>query len=300
MPTIVSIHLAPGRRLPVKSVDEVQAEAGKGLVGDRYHGTKHRHVSVQSASELAGAAERFGQPIDPAGTRRNLTLSDGDVPREPGARLRIGDVLLEVVRVAAPCRLLDDNLGPGAAEALRRRAGSICRILEGGTLRVGDEVELRPARRTDSAARVVGAPAAAVFAALVDPDALVQWLPPSGMSGRFTRFDPRPGGGYQLELSYDDPATAQGKTTAGSDLVEARYVDIVPDVRVVQAVDFVSDDPAFAGTMTMTWELSAADAGTLVELRAEDVPSGISAEDHAAGMASSLANLATYVEDRAS
>jgi MOSC domain-containing protein YiiM len=45
-------------------------------------------------------------------------------------------------RVAAPCRLLDDNLGPGAAEALRRRAGSICRMLESGVIAVGDEVEI--------------------------------------------------------------------------------------------------------------------------------------------------------------
>jgi hypothetical protein len=61
-------------------------------------------------------------------------------------------------------------------------------------------------------------------------------------------------------------------------------------------VDFVSDDPAFAGTMTMTWELSANNSGTRVEIRADDVPAGISPEDHAIGMASSLANLATYLE----
>jgi hypothetical protein len=33
-----------------------------------------------------------------------------------------------------------------------------------------------------------------------------------------------------------------------------------------------------------------------VEIRADDVPDGISAEDHAAGLASSLANLAAYLE----
>jgi Activator of Hsp90 ATPase homolog 1-like protein len=64
----------------------------------------------------------------------------------------------------------------------------------------------------------------------------------------------------------------------------------------VQAVDFVSGDPAYAGTMTMTWEVTAAGAGTRVDIVAEDVPDGISAEDHAAGLASSLRNLATYLE----
>jgi MOSC domain-containing protein YiiM len=146
-PRVISIHVAPGARLPVKSVESVVAEAGKGLVGDRYHGTKHRHVSVQSAESLAEAAEIFGRPIDAGGTRRNLTISHGEVPRTPGDRLRIGEVLLEVVRVAAPCKLLDDTLGRGAQEALRRKGGSIFRVLEGGKIRVGDLVEEPPADR---------------------------------------------------------------------------------------------------------------------------------------------------------
>jgi hypothetical protein len=75
-----------------------------------------------------------------------------------------------------------------------------------------------------------------------------------------------------------------------------RSIDMVPGVQVVQAVDFVSDDPRYSGTMTMTWELSRAEAGTRIEIRAEDVPDGISADDHAAGLRSSLENLAAYVE----
>jgi hypothetical protein len=48
--------------------------------------------------------------------------------------------------------------------------------------------------------------------------------------------------------------------------------------------------------MTMTWEVTAVDAGTRVDIVAEDVPDGISTEDHAAGLAASLTNLAVYVE----
>jgi uncharacterized protein YndB with AHSA1/START domain len=150
--------------------------------------------------------------------------------------------------------------------------------------------------RTDTASRVIAAPPERVFASLVDREALAAWLPPHGMSARFERFDPRPGGSYRLVLTYSDPARARGKATRDSDIVEARYVDIVPGVRVVQAVDFVSDDPAFAGTMIMTLEVTAVEGGTRVEITARDVPDGISAEDHASGMASSLANLADYVE----
>ena len=135
-----------------------------------------------------------------------------------------------------------------------------------------------------------------VFDALVDRDALETWLPPDGMTGRFERFDPTPGGSYRLVLTYADPAGASGKTSADSDVVDARYVAIARNDRVVQAVDFVSDDPAFAGTMTMTWAVRATDGGTRVEFIADDVPDGISADDHAAGLASSLEHLARYVE----
>jgi hypothetical protein len=46
----------------------------------------------------------------------------------------------------------------------------------------------------------------------------------------------------------------------------------------------------------MTWEVAPAEAGTRIEVVAEDAPEGISAEDHAAGINASLANLAAYVE----
>ena len=150
--------------------------------------------------------------------------------------------------------------------------------------------------RTDRGSRVIAASGERVWAALVDPGALLAWLPPGEMTGRFERFDARPGGSYRMVLAYPDASGAPGKTTADSDVVEARFVDIVPGERVIQAVDFVSDDPAYAGTMTMTWAVAAAGAGTRVDIVAEDVPDGISAEDHAAGLASSLTNLAAYVE----
>ncbi|HEX9683929.1 MAG TPA: SRPBCC domain-containing protein [Acidimicrobiales bacterium] len=150
--------------------------------------------------------------------------------------------------------------------------------------------------RTDTASRVIAAPRERVYAAFVDPTALTEWLPPDGMSGRFERFDPRPGGSYRLVLTYADPSASRGKATADSDVVEGRFVDVVPGVRVVQAVEFVSDDPAFADTMTMTWEVTTVDGGTRVDIMANDVPKGISAEDHATGLAASLANLADYLE----
>jgi hypothetical protein len=135
----------------MRAVESAQVEAGLGIVGDRYHGTRHRHVTVQSQTALDAATEELGSPVEPGGTRRNITISHGDVPATPGARLGIGDVELEVVRVAAPCKLLDDVIGTGARTALRRRAGSVCRALSSGSIAVGDPARL---------ALAAGAPAA--------------------------------------------------------------------------------------------------------------------------------------------
>ncbi len=128
----------------MKAVDSVFAEGGVGLVGDRYHGSRHRHVTVQSLTQLAVASEALGTQIHASDTRRNITILDGDIPATPGDRIRLGAVDLEVVRIAAPCKLLDDVIGRGAKIALRRQAGSVCRLLTSGELHVGDAVDLRP------------------------------------------------------------------------------------------------------------------------------------------------------------
>ena len=147
--TVTGLQIAKATRLGMTAVDTVDVETAAGIVGDRYHGSKHRQVSVQSLEELAEAESAFGAPLDPLLTRRNITISAGRVPRTPGHRWRVGAVELEVVRDAAPCKLLDDNLGVGARTAMRRRAGVICRVIEGGTIRLGDAVDLGQVVETD-------------------------------------------------------------------------------------------------------------------------------------------------------
>jgi uncharacterized protein YndB with AHSA1/START domain len=150
--------------------------------------------------------------------------------------------------------------------------------------------------RTDRASLLVHVSTAEAFAALTDRDALLAWLPPAGMRGRFDRFDMRTGGSYRLVLTYADTSGSPGKTTADSDVSEVRVVEVVPGERVVQEVEFASDDPAFRGTMRMEWRLRPAEGGTEVEVVARDVPPGVRARDHAEGILSSLAQLAAHLE----
>ena len=146
-----------------------------------------------------------------------------------------------------------------------------------------------------SASRIILATPRAIFRAHVDPEVLVKWRAPAGMSARLTEFDARPGGGYRMELRYMDGA-GRGKSTADSDIVRVRFVDLIPDDLIVEAAEFESDDPANTGVMTITTRLTPVSGGTKVVVTAEDVPVSISVGDHRKGMESSLRNLALLLE----
>jgi uncharacterized protein YndB with AHSA1/START domain len=138
----------------------------------------------------------------------------------------------------------------------------------------------------------IAAPAERIFAALTTADDLVRWMPPAGARGRLLAFEPRPGGAFDFELTFDD---WQGKSTSNTDVLRGRFVTVEPN-RIAVATDFQSDDPQFAGTMKMSWLLHPTGQGTEVEVIAENVPSGIGRDQHEQGIASSLANLASFVE----
>lgn len=150
--------------------------------------------------------------------------------------------------------------------------------------------------RSDSAVRLIRASPEAIYGAFVDSEALMAWLPPEGMSGRALLFEPREGGRYRIELRLEGEGHGvSGKTTERTDVAGGRFLELVPGERIVQTVEFDSADPDFAGTMVMTWTFDAQSEATLVTVSAADVPPGISAEDHRAGLASSLENLARFV-----
>lgn len=99
-----------------------------------------------------------------------------------------------------------------------------------------------------------------------------------------------------MAFIYDDAAAAPGKTTDDADIFEGRFVELIPNEKIVEAVEFESADPALAGTMTVTTLLTPVRDGTKVTFVAENVPRGISEADHKAGMDSSLRNLANLLE----
>jgi len=149
--------------------------------------------------------------------------------------------------------------------------------------------------RTDRAERLIHAPAVRLFACWTDPAMLVHWLPPEGMWGHVEVLEPRPGGPFRIVLNYEDPSR-RGKSGGGRDIVAGQFLVLDPPRHLAFVSRFRSDDPAMQGKMRMDWHFDPDPTGTRVSVVASNVPPGIPSEDHAAGMSSSLAQLAALVE----
>jgi uncharacterized protein YndB with AHSA1/START domain len=136
-----------------------------------------------------------------------------------------------------------------------------------------------------------------IYQALTDPEALVVWRVPGEMTGKVHYFDCRVGGGYEMSLYYPlSEETMHGKTGDREDRYTARFIELTPPSRVVEAITFVSPDGAFSGEMLMEVTLEAVEGGTNVMIEFKNLPSGIRPEDNEAGTNSALEKLAQYVE----
>lgn len=154
-----------------------------------------------------------------------------------------------------------------------------------------------PADETLSVSRVIKASPQAVYRALLDPTAVAAWRAPDGMKAKVLTFEPRVGGAFRMSLEYTTPDhRLPGKTTAHSDIARGRFRELVPDRCVIEEIAFESEDPAMAGTMVLTTMLTAVAEGTRVTIACQNAPSGIRPQDHEIGIASTLENLAHFVE----
>src|SRR5687768_14740125 len=110
---------------------------------------------------------------------------------------------------------------------------------------------------------------------------------PTGMTSHVHAFDPREGGAFRISLTYVAP-TGTGKTSAHTDTYHGRFVQLVPDERVVEVVEFETADPAMRGEMTITFALADAGAGTELVAVHDRLPPGLSPADNEVGWRSSL------------
>ena len=135
-----------------------------------------------------------------------------------------------------------------------------------------------------------------MYRLLIDPAAITQWKVPDGMTAQVHTFEPTEGGTIRISLTYRDPSR-KGKSAEHTDTYAGRFVELVPDARVVEVDWFETDDPAMRGEMTSTIVLSDGPDGTteVVGIH-EGLPPGVTSADNEAGWRMALAKLATLAE----
>lgn len=117
---------------------------GRGIAGNANQGGR-RQVTLISEEGWADAISELGIPVEPSSRRANLMVSGIDLEKTRGRILRVGPSRLRIWSECTPCNQMDEAC-PGLQKALRPhwRAGACAEVLEGGEIRVGDEVSWEP------------------------------------------------------------------------------------------------------------------------------------------------------------
>lgn len=140
---VVWIGFRPERRAPMIVADAVELERGRGVVGDRYSRRDGgRQVTLIGEENLRSIANFLGhdEPADPALVRRNIVVAGINLLALKDQRFRIGEALLETSGECHPCSRMEEILGVGGYNAMRGQGGITARVIEGGLVRVGDQV----------------------------------------------------------------------------------------------------------------------------------------------------------------
>jgi hypothetical protein len=146
------LHITARAFLPMRAMEAIELVAGEGIVGDRYRiGTatgfysekpeEGRQVTLFESEALEAIRRDHGIELLPEEHRRNVTTVGVPLTHLVGRRFRLGACLLEATRLSIPCRHIEEILDKPVFDPMINRSGLNCKILEGGTVRVGDIIQ---------------------------------------------------------------------------------------------------------------------------------------------------------------
>ena len=141
----------------------------------------------------------------------------------------------------------------------------------------------------------INAPRAGVYKSFIDAKAVQEWMVPTGMTSYIHAFEGYEGGTFRISLTYDAPG-AVGKTNAHTDTYHGRFVKLVPNEKIVQAIEFETEDPGMKGEMTVTVTLTDKNGGTQLVATHDHLPPALSPADNELGWSISLKKLAAMLE----
>lgn len=145
---VEGIFIAEEPGQPMRSVSEVDGEAQRGLVGDRHYRQNVNRkrpprtddLSLVEAEVLELLRDEYGIELAPDETRRNVLVRGVRLNDLIGRQFRLGDMLCVGIEVCEPCSHMQKKVGKPILKPLVHRGGLRARIMESGTVRLGDTV----------------------------------------------------------------------------------------------------------------------------------------------------------------
>jgi MOSC domain-containing protein YiiM len=148
---LLHIYTTPDAGAPLASVDEAVLEAGAGLAGDRYHrgagtfsaklaGKPDSEITLIESEEIDRFNRETGLALGYGAPRRNLVTTAVGLNDLVGRQFRVGEAVLEGLRLCEPCAHLARTVAKEVLPGLVHRAGLRACIVGGGTIRPGDAI----------------------------------------------------------------------------------------------------------------------------------------------------------------
>ena len=143
MGKVIAVCTSDRRGIQKHDVNSGYFEVNWGIDGDAHAGQWHRQVSLLSADKIAAFNEK-GAGVIPGAFGENLVVDGFDFRALPvGTLLRCGSVLLEMTQIGKECHS-HCEIYKKMGDCIMPREGVFARVLEPGTIHVGDEMVIEP------------------------------------------------------------------------------------------------------------------------------------------------------------
>ena len=141
MGKVLGICVSEKRGTQKKEVNEAILKENWGIEGDAHAGDWHRQVSLLSFEKIEAFREK-GADVDFGAFGENLIVEGYDLRRLPvGTRFRIGEAVLELTQIGKECHS-HCEIYKKMGECIMPTEGIFARVLHGGIIEKGDELEL--------------------------------------------------------------------------------------------------------------------------------------------------------------
>ena len=143
MGKVIAVCTSDRKGIQKKDVSTAHFSAEWGIDGDAHAGKWHRQISLLSADKIEAFNKR-GANVIPGAFGENLVVEGFDFRALPvGTLLRCNDVLLEMTQIGKECHS-HCEIYKKMGDCIMPREGVFARVLETGTISVGDEMTIVP------------------------------------------------------------------------------------------------------------------------------------------------------------